>query len=262
VDALLDRAPKGLAERFVQSVGEIGGIRRVSHIRVRDVGSQVFVDLTVDVPRYLSFEESHQLAQKAQDALRRISPNADVVVHADPVAESEGVLERIQAVAAREHLFIHNVTTHWTEKGMWIDLDIEVDPDLSLENAHKRASDFEAKLRSELIHADTAAPVADINAHIEPRGSAFVAGKPLDPGKADAYLERIQAIGCELRGSGGCHNIEIHEIGRAVYLSFHLSMDAGISIAEVHRIAEEMEGRLRNDFPELGRVVIHTEPSK
>jgi divalent metal cation (Fe/Co/Zn/Cd) transporter len=261
IDELLDRAPEGLAEQVARSVGEIDGIQRVSQTRVRDVGNRVFVDLTVAVPRYLSFEESHQLAEKAQEAVRNLSPNADVVVHAEPIAETEGILEKVKTVAAREHTSIHNLTTHWTERGVWIDLDLEVDPSLSFERAHELATDLESRLRSELIGTETSTAVADINVHIEPRSEESTRGIPLDPLKADIYIQRIAAIGRELGGSNGTHHVELHEIGGCVYLSLHLLINASIPIAGVHNIAEEMENRLRREFPELGRVVIHTEPA-
>ena len=89
----------------------------------------------------------------------------------------------------------------------------------------------------------------------------MIPGALLDPRKADGYIEKVQAISRELKGSGGSHHIEIHEINNNVYLSFHLLINEEISIAEAHAIAEEMESRLRREFPELGRVVIHTEPS-
>ena len=261
VDALLDRAPKGLADRLSRIVGEIEGIRRVSRIRVRDIGNRVFVDLTVDVPRRFSFEESHQLVQKAEDAVRGICPNADIVAHADPIADREGILEQIHAVAACEHLSVHNVTTHWTDKGVWINLDLEVDPDCSLERAHELATEFENRLRSELMNEEASAPVADINVHIEPRSNGSVRATPLDPARADTYIRRIEEVGRRLKESDGSHQIELYEANGRVYLSFHLLIRADISIAEVHRIAEEMENRLRLEFPELDRVVIHTEPS-
>ena len=106
-----------------------------------------------------------------------------------------------------------------------------------------------------------ATPVADINVHIEPRGNESVPGMPLDPIKANAYIQRIEAIGRGLKGCGGSHQIELHEVNGCVYLAFHLVIHGDISIAEVHRMAEEMETRLRLEFPELGRVVIHTEPA-
>jgi divalent metal cation (Fe/Co/Zn/Cd) transporter len=145
---------------------------------------------------------------------------------------------------------------------MWIDLDLEVDPGLSFRSAHELATDFENRLRSELTEIESMAPVADINAHIEPRSESSVSGEPLDSSRANSYLERIGAICNEFEGCDGSHNIEIHEVRGSIYLSFHLLLNASIAIAEVHRIAEGMENRLRSEFPELGRVVIHTEPSK
>jgi cation diffusion facilitator family transporter len=262
IDILLDRAPKGLADQYSRSVAAVSGIRRVSRIRVRDVGNQVFVDLTVDVPRHLSLEESHQLVRKAQEAVQAISPNADVVIHAEPTSEREGILEKIGAVAAREHVSVHNVSVHFTERGVWIDLDLEVDPNLSFENAHETATKLESGLRDELDGTESVATIADINVHIEPRsGNVHVLGAPLDQQKAGAYIRRVKEIGEELKGSEGCHRIELHEIQGSVYLSFHLRVRADASIAEAHSIAEDMENRLRREFPELGRVVIHTDPA-
>jgi divalent metal cation (Fe/Co/Zn/Cd) transporter len=39
-------------------------------------------------------------------------------------------------------------------------------------------------------------------------------------------------------------------------------LDAELSLADVHSVTEEMENRLRREFVELGRVVIHAEPFK
>jgi cation diffusion facilitator family transporter len=261
IDALLDRAPSGLADQVLQSVREVAGIQRVSQTRVRDAGGQVFVDLKIDVPRHLSFEETDQLTQKAQEAVHSISPNADVMVHAVPIIEGEGLLEKIRVVAAREHVSVHNVTTHWTDRGLWIDLDLEVDPHVRFERAHESATNFESKLREELMNADTRMPLADISVHIEPLSDESNRGTPLDPLKANVYIQRVKAIGKELKGIDESHQIELHEINGSVYLSCHLLVHADIPIAEVHRLAEEMENHLRREFPELGRVVIHTEPS-
>jgi cation diffusion facilitator family transporter len=260
MDALLDYAPKGLAEKLSGAVAAVDGILRVSRVRVRDIGSRIFVDLNVEVPRNLSLEESHQLTRKAQESVQAISPGADVVVHADPIAAREGVLEKIQAVAVYEHLSIHNVTTHWTERGIWIDLDLEVDPHATFAQAHELATILEMKLRAELVVEEAVTRVADINVHIEPREEESTPGTPLNASKAEPYFGRIEALAKELPEYCGMHKIELHELKNGIYLSFHLQIHSGISIQEVHRIAEEMEIRLRLEFPELGRIVIHTEP--
>jgi len=262
VDILLDRAPKGLVERISSSVEGISGIQAASRIRVRNVGNKVFVDLRVEVPRHLSFEETHELTHEIQEKIYTISPEADVVVHTIPTVANEGILERINAVAVREHASIHNITTHRTERGLWIDLDLEVDPKLSFERAHEQATELEDKLRVALIHAQNPASVADINVHIEPRAGELAVGEPMQEADAALYIEWIQKAGMAMDATRGCHNIALHRVEEQIYLSFHLLIRSDIPISEVHSIAEEMESRLRHEFSELGRVVIHTEPER
>ena len=260
VDILLDRAPQGLAGRISRSVEALAGIQAVSRTRVRNVGNKVFVYIKVDVPRHLSFEETHQQTREIQETVNRISPEADVVVHTVPTKANEGILEEIQSIAAREHVSIHNITTHRTERGIWIDLDLEVDPKLSFEQAHELATDLEGKLQEALIHERISVTIADINVHIEPRAEESVVGTPVTEEEALPYTDRIRAIGNSLEGSCGCHDVTLHKVDGKIYLSLHLSIRSGIPIKKVHSIAEEMESLLRLEFPELGRVVIHTEP--
>ncbi|MGA2262410.1 MAG: cation-efflux pump [Acidobacteriota bacterium] len=261
IDALLDRAPRGLAENYSAALSGVTGVRRVSRMRVRNVGSQIFVDLNVDVPRHLSFEESHAVTQRAQDAVRTVSPNADVVVHADPSAENEGVLERIQAVAAGSLSSVHNITTHSTERGLWIDLDLEVDPELSFVNAHQLATELENRLRAELGTGAVSIPLADVHVHVEPRGEVLAPALEIVESEAARYRDRIDAVSSELKHARGCQDVELHTIKGKVYLSLHLLVETECTVAEVHGIAEELESRLRLEFPQLGRVVIHTEPA-
>lgn len=261
VDALLDSAPQGLTERYMESVSGVSGVLRVSRMRVRNVGSQIFVDLNLDVPRHLSFEESHDVTQRVQEAVRSISPTADVVVHADPVAENEGVLERIQAVAARLQSSVHDVTTHQTDRGLWIDLDLEVDPALSFEKAHESATELENLLRAEFSAREGFAPVADVHVHIEPRPELLAPGLEVAEAEAVHYRDRIDAICRELPSTCGCQDLELHVLRGRFYLSLHLLVEMKCSVAEVHGIAEELESRLRLEFPQLDRVVIHAEPA-
>jgi divalent metal cation (Fe/Co/Zn/Cd) transporter len=213
------------------------------------------------VPRHLSFEESHAVTHGVQEAVRTISPNADVVVHAAPTAENEGVLEKIEAVAARGHFAVHNITTHLTQRGMWIDLDLEVDPSLSFDLAHARATTLETQLRAELAQEmGVAHQVADINVHIEPRALELVNGSELEPVDTSLYLDQIRSIAKEIPHARECQDVVVQRMDGKVYLALHLLIDAEQSVADAHSIAEEMENRLRRQFAELGRVMIHAEP--
>ncbi len=261
VDALLDSAPHGLAERLATAVARVPHVQRVTRTRVRGSGNQVFVEMRVAVPRHLSLEASHAVTQQVRDAVHTISPNADVVVTTVPSADNEGLVETIQAVAARNHLAVHNISTHQTTRGVWVDLDLEVAPGISFDQAHQIATDLETQVRAELSTLKDAPPIADVNVHIEPRAKELVKGHDLTPKEAAPYLEQIRAIASTLPHVRACREIDVQRSGAQVYLAFHLQLDPDLSVAQVHSVTEEMENRLRREFPGLGRVVIHAEPA-
>ncbi len=261
VDALLDSAPRGLAERLTAAVARVPHVHRVTRTRVRGADNQVFVEVRVAVPRHLSLEASHAVTQQVRDAVHTISPNADVVVTTVPSAENEGLVETIQAVAARNHLAVHNISMHQTTKGVWVDLDLEVAPGISFHQAHQIATDLEMQVRAELSALKHALPIADVNVHIEPRAKEPVSGDHLAPPDAASYLEQIRAIASALPHVRAYREIEVQRSGAQVYLAFHLQLDPDLSVTQVHSVTEEMENRLRREFPNLGRVVIHAEPA-
>lgn len=261
VDALLDSAPRGLAERIVSAVMHVPHVQRVTRTRVRGSGNQVFVELHVAVPRHLSFEESHAVTHQIRDAVHTISPRADVVVTTVPSADNEGIFETIQSVAARNHLAVHNISTHQTNKGIWVDLDLEVAPTLSFDEAHRIATDLETRVRAELSALKDSYSIADVNVHIEPRAQELVTGHDLAPKEAAQYIERLRAIAATMPHVRACREIDVQSANNQIYLACHLRLDAHLSVAEVHSLTEELENRLRREFPALGRVVIHAEPA-
>jgi divalent metal cation (Fe/Co/Zn/Cd) transporter len=97
--------------------------------------------------------------------------------------------------------------------------------------------------------------------HIEPRADELVEGADVAPDQAAKLIETIQATSRGLPHTLGCDDIELHLVRNRLYLSMQLLIERDRSIAEVHEIAEEMEGRLRREIPDLGRVVIHSEPA-
>jgi len=199
------------------------------------------------------------------ETVRDLAPGADVVIHAEPIAEDESVPERILAVAAAGHDAVHNVTTHVTPEGIRIDLDLEVPPDISFERAHARASALEDRLRREVgrfldPEGEGTRGVADVNVHIEPRAGVLVAGAQLTPAERAGYVARIEAVLTAVPQARRCYDVDVQRVDGGIYLAFHLQVARELSIAAVHAVTEEVENRLRRELPQLGRVVIHAEP--
>src|SRR6266436_3697739 len=178
LDALLDAAPEGLQEQITKAIEKMEGVLRVERVRLRRAGNRYFVDATVSVPRTASLEQVHAWSDAIEQRVSEIVP-ADVVVHAEPRApKGEPFFDSIRAVAQRSGLAIHDLFAQQNGGRLFVELHLELDPHLTLKEAHERASGLEDKIR-ELRQEPT-----EVNIHIEPLGTAISV-----PGRAiEAFL--------------------------------------------------------------------------
>jgi cation diffusion facilitator family transporter len=84
IDALLDRAPDGCDGEIESTVRGVPGVVDCTRIRIREAGSQLFVEVTIIVCATLSVASGHAVADATQESIQRLMPYADVVVHVEP----------------------------------------------------------------------------------------------------------------------------------------------------------------------------------
>jgi cation diffusion facilitator family transporter len=84
VKGLLDSAPIGFGDRIRQEVEKIPGIYSCHKVRVRMSGAECFIDLHVNVGAGQPLKVAHDLTEQVEEAVKRLTPDADVTVHAEP----------------------------------------------------------------------------------------------------------------------------------------------------------------------------------
>jgi cation diffusion facilitator family transporter len=255
VDALLDRAPAGLRVAVEQAVRQVAGVIECRQLRLRPAGSQTFVDLVVAVRRGLSLENSHAISRAAEERIKTLLPNADVVVHVEPVhGLNETLTERIREIAANAGQTVHNILVSEEQGRMYVELHLETDENLDLRQAHDKAHALEAALGAELPS------VGGITTHIEPHHAR---AEPLrDVTEAsEALIDRIRRIAAQAPGVVECHDVTVRRSGKEIFLAMHCAFAPGLSIRQVHEASTELEQRLRSAIPNLARVTTHPEPT-
>jgi cation diffusion facilitator family transporter len=80
--------------------------------------------------------------------------------------------------------------------------------------------------------------------------------------RAVAHEEHLRIRDIISAHSGGA--LEVHDLktriaGRAIFIEFHLVVEASMTVAEAHRICDRIEEALEAAFPSA-RVIIHVEP--
>lgn len=83
---LMDKAlPGDVGEDMAALVLAVAGVKGVHDLRTRASGNQWFVQLHLELPGHLPLHEAHGLCVEASRVIRQRYPQADVMVHADPV---------------------------------------------------------------------------------------------------------------------------------------------------------------------------------
>lgn len=85
IQALLDSAPGGMAEKIEKAVEALPGVMDCHQVRVRSSGAHIFVDVHVLVDGSQPLSEVHALTETIEQTIQLIAPGADVTVHPEPV---------------------------------------------------------------------------------------------------------------------------------------------------------------------------------
>jgi len=259
LDALLDAAPEGLQNQIADTIGGMEGVLRVERVRVRRSGNRHFVDATVAVPRTTSLQQVHQLTDAIERRVGQIVP-ADVVVHTEPRAPSdEHLFESIRAVAQRMGLAIHDIAAYQQDGSLFVELHLEVDENLSLREAHRRATELENEIRA----LGNGNPKLDVNIHIEPLGR-HIATPDIGVGEmrqlelaVETFLNHMTKNYDELIN---CHDVHVRQVEHHILVSCHSIMNSELPITRIHDVLAALEDLVKERFPQISRVTIHPEP--
>jgi cation diffusion facilitator family transporter len=257
LDALLDAVPRDLRGQIADAIAEMEGVLSVERVRVRRAGNRYFVDATVSVPRTASLEQVHTWSDAIEKRVAEIVP-ADVVVHAEPRApKGEPFFDSMRAVAQRKGLAIHDLSAQQSNGSLFVELHLEVDPHLSLKEAHRQATELEKEIQ-ELRNEPT-----EVNIHIEPLGTGIStndgeAGELRELARAvEAFLNTLPAEYHELLNS---HNVTARQADHHILASCHCVLRGELPITQVHDVTASLEDRVKEKFPQIYRVTIHPEP--
>ncbi len=262
LDALLDATPPEvrteLRNSLVHEIQSIPDVLKAERVRVRRSGSNYFVDLTLGLPRNLTFQRAEQVTTSATEAVQRTLPGADVVVHTVPVASlGESVFERIRAVAAQSNLSVHDVSVQDRDGRLAVEQHLEVPETMSLRAAHDVVSRLEKEIRREVPG------IATLLTHIESEGETIAPTAQVGTAaNLESQLRETALTFPEI--------LDVHEItvtrphaGAAptIQVTCHCTLADDLPMARVHEVITDLESEFRLQHPNVSRLLIHPEPA-
>lgn len=262
-DVLLDAMPYEVRHNISRAVRKVEGVLAVEQVRVRRAGSDTFADLTVALPRNYTFEHTNDLVRSVTNAVQEVVPGADVVVHTVPrQSATESIFDRVRAVAARNNVSVHEVSVQTVESGkdagkLRVEQHVELDESMSLASAHNFVTAMEDEILREVPEVDS------VLTHIESEPGTIERAILLSERREQA-AERITH---SLRSAASAFPeiVDVHEIligrsGEHIQLSCHCTLPDALTMHRVHEVITGLEDRLKQECPEVTKVLIHPEP--
>jgi cation diffusion facilitator family transporter len=250
---LMDTAPleaQAVAEAAIRSLEDV----ELRQLRLRESGGHYFADATIGAAPDQALVASHRIADRVEAAVRRALPDADVVVHVEPLREGLDLRARALAIALAEPAVheAHDIAIYRQSGRCGVSMHLKLDATTPLEAAHEVAERIEAALRAE-------AEVDDVQTHLEPLEEPLV----VHTDDADPAAARIAALVEERTGSPPRRlRLLATEFGLVVFVDVVVSPEETLEAA--HDMARRLEQEIRRNRPDgsarIVDVVVHTEP--
>jgi cation diffusion facilitator family transporter len=249
VDVLMDRAPADAVEAAHAAISGLDPPVSLRRLRLRQAAGRTFADVVIGVSPSAAVGQGHAAADRVEDALERVLPGGDIVVHVEPAASDAELRDRVRAAAmtvshVRE---LHNVTLIDTADGIQVSLHLKLPGDLALTEAHAIAEQVEEAIRRSV------AQVTAVQTHIEPLAERAPGHRlPHDPAAVERAV--VAVTGKQPR------ELRTFSTDEGLVVLVTLALDPAATLAEAHTEATAVSNGIREALPGVADVVVHTEP--
>jgi len=249
VDVLMDRAPAAAEEAARLAIMDISPSVHLSRLRMRQAAGRHFADVVIGVEPDAVVGQGHAAADAVEHAVQDALPEADVVVHVEPLEGATAVRERALAavLAVPRVREVHNVSVLSVDGGTELSLHLKLPGDLSLDEAHAVAEEVERAITSAVPE------VTAVQTHIEPlaeeAGAAEVSGD-------DATVRAIVRAACGVEPK----DLRFLTTDEGIVAYLTLGLGGETALADAHALASRIEEEIRRRLPEIADVLVHTEP--
>jgi cation diffusion facilitator family transporter len=247
---LSDTASKELVEKTRKIILSCEGVVKTENLKVRKVSSKVFVDASVQVPSLMSLEDAHALASKIEACLKDGFGNVDATIHIEPSDKERKMDQLVEKLATVDGVKeVHEISTIFIGGKLYITLHAYVNPELSVEEAHKIAETIEHRMQAEIKALE------NVTVHVEPAGVAIPAAEVNESQLRNVVTDVAKSIAGNLR----IKRVLTYAAGGKRYINIDCCFTKQVQIKEAHRIASAVEKETKEHFANAV-VTVHIEP--
>ena len=246
---LSDSASKDLVVSAQKVIQSCDGVLRIENLKIRKVSSKVFIEVSIQVPQGMGLEDEHSLATKIETCLKDTLGNVDATIHIEPYNQEKKlkqiIKEQATVLGVKE---VHEIEVCYIRSKLYMTLHAYVDPEISVEEAHKIAETIELRIRQKIKS------VENVTVHIE----------PFENDVSELINEaRLRKIVYEVAKSTDdkleVKHILTYSAGGKHYINIDCCFTKHVSIKDAHKLASFLEKETKERFAN-SVVTVHMEP--
>ncbi len=247
---LSDTASKDLVEKTRKVILSCEGVLKTENLKVRKVSSKIFVEASVQVPNLMSLEEAHALASKIESCLKENLGNVDATIHIEPSDTERKMDKLVEKLATVEGVKeVHEISTNFLGGKLYITLHAYVNPELSVEEAHRIAETIESNIKADIK------AIENVTVHVEPAGVAIPATEVTEAQLRRIVTEVAKKIANNLR----IKRVVTYAATGKRYINIDCCFTKQVQVKDAHRIASQIEKETKEHFAN-SVVTVHMEP--
>lgn len=253
IDALTDTMPKDVEARIRRVMTDVEGLLSFRHLRVRQSGSKIFVDMYVMLRRTTPFETAHSVTDEIERRIAEIVPNADIIIHPEPQeSEDESIIDKIRMIVQEEGLACHNVRAQKVDRGFFVDFHLECERFEKFHQAHEASTRIEGRLKSKIP------AILNVKTHIEDARDRVISAADITAQSASLF-KKVRHVAADEKGVIGCDDFVMMQVDGKNKLMMNCRLKGSLSLDQVHAITTSLENRIYLAIPEIHHVIIHPE---
>jgi len=248
---LSDIAPTKEYKVVESLLKNIDGLKGFKSLRMRKVGTKYFIDVTVLLSSTIDIERAHSISSVVEEKIKSVAKNSTIMVHYEPIEEELPFSEKVEKVVMKNKNVkgVHQIISTRTEEGTLLILHIEVNPTLSLSEAHQISEKIEKDIKIFFPN------IQKTTVHIE-ASSDTSRGEIIHEEKDIGAIEQILSSDQKIKKFS---SIKIYRSKGNKYVDIICSFTGTDSIEDVHKEISMIESKIKKFLGEC-IVTIHPEP--
>jgi len=247
-------------ERVSALIRTSTGVHDLEGLRMRHSGPNLFIDATVGINRVLPFASVEHILSDVKNKLINEFPNAEINLRPLPVKlKYESTFETIKLIISEEGLLPHNIELSKDQTGhVILDLHLEFPPESSLGDAHAKSEVIENRIKE---HVPL---ISKIILHLEEERPDYAMTVVHDITVKESKLTQDMISFTKNANSSvkSVHDLTLMQLEpyKELKLGLTIVLNKDLSLSAAHDIVSGIEQDLRKKYPDLARIVIHSEP--